>query len=403
MKKMNVLRIFLASPSDVNPEREMIFALKDDLDLLIGKDKNLKFEIINWERNTYPGKGDDAQAVINNQINDEYDIFLGIFWQRFGTPTSRFESGTVEEYENAKQKFGENKDNTHILMYFKTEGSQNIYDIDLEQLQKVKDFKKRISTEDGILYAEFERTEDLQNAVRLNLANLVRDKFDRKRKTVSKNKNEKKSIEKNQFDKYELLAKKIDEGDYNVEIENYLEDIEKTTGFLSDLAASTSKITGVMNFFSIKTDERTSQLTRINNIKDDRLRLTRAKKVSNDYALDLDKYSEDCENLLPEFRQAITNSIQSYSEIIFKTVNSDTFDENTTNELLDNIPGFISSVELAIDGTAGFLETFTKMNTHLTSKFSTAKRRAELATNNIFKELIRARNLFKQLLEDNKN
>jgi hypothetical protein len=94
MKKMNVLRIFLASPSDVKAERDMIFALKDDLDLIIGQDKNLKFDIINWERNTYPGKGDDAQAVINGQINNEYDIFLGIFWQRFGTPTNRFESGS---------------------------------------------------------------------------------------------------------------------------------------------------------------------------------------------------------------------------------------------------------------------------------------------------------------------
>lgn len=53
MKKVNVLRIFLASPGDVKAEREMIFALKEDLDLLIGKDKNIKFEIVNWERICY--------------------------------------------------------------------------------------------------------------------------------------------------------------------------------------------------------------------------------------------------------------------------------------------------------------------------------------------------------------
>lgn len=120
MKKVNVLRIFLASPSDVKAEREMIFVLKEDLDQLIGMDKNIKFEIVNWERNTYPGKGIDAQDVINQQINNEYDIFIGIFWQRFGTPTNRYESGTLEEYENAKKKYENDKENTHIMMYFKT-------------------------------------------------------------------------------------------------------------------------------------------------------------------------------------------------------------------------------------------------------------------------------------------
>ncbi len=402
MKKVNVLRIFLASPGDVKPEREMIFALKDELDLLIGKAKNIKFEIVNWEKNSYPGKGEDAQSVINSQIRDEYDIFLGIFWQRLGTPTSRYESGTVEEYENAKKKYELDKENTHILMYFKTEGSQNIYNIDLDQLQKVKDFKNRISSEDGILYAEFERTEDLQNAIRLNLANLISDKFSKKRSLVNKNKSISKTENENfnQFDKYDLLAKKIDDGDYNIEFENFLEDIEKTTGFLNDLTSSTNKLIFVMDFFNTKTTERTNQLNRVNNIKDERLRLAKAKKISNDYAIDLDKYSEDFENLLPEFRDAISNSVQSYSEIILKAINADEFDENTKNELLNNLPPFISSIETAIEGTANFLETFTKMKVHLTTKFSTAKRRAELATNNIFKELIRTRNLLKGLLEN---
>lgn len=406
MKKVNVLRIFLASPGDVKAEREMIFALKEDLDLLIGKDKNIKFEIVNWERNTYPGKGIDAQDVINEQINGEYDVFIGIFWQRFGTPTNRYESGTLEEYENAKKKYENDKENTHIMMYFKTEGNQNIYDTDIEQLKKVKDFKDKISKEDGILYFEFEKTEDLKNLAQLNLANLVRDKFSKKKRNITKSSLQKKeslTTDAEEIDKYELLAIKVDKGEYNIEFENFLEDIEKTNSFLSDLASSTNKITLVMSFFSTKTSERTKQLNRINNIKDERLRLTKAKKVSNDYADDLDKYSDDFENLLPEFRESISNSVQSYSEIIFKTVNSNSFDEGSKNELLQNLPSFISSVESAMEGTADFLETFTKVNTHLTAKYSTAKRRAELATNNVFKELIRTRKLLKQLLDDNKD
>ncbi|MFZ4927577.1 hypothetical protein [Chryseobacterium sp. Mn2064] len=403
MKKVNVLRFFLASPSDVKAERQMFFALKEELDFLIGKDKNIKFEIVNWEKNTYPGKGDDAQDVINNQINNQYDVFVGIFWQRFGTPTNRHESGTLEEYENAKTKYEKDKENTHIMMYFKTEGNQNVYDIDLKQFQKVKDFRQKISMEDGVLFSEFEKTEDLKNLALLHISNLVSQKFSRK-KTVAKKNTLKKndtSIEET-TDKYELLAMKIDKGDYNLEFENFIEDVEKTLGFFSDLTTTTNKLTVAMNFFTTKTGERTKQLDRVKTIKDERLKLSKAKQISNEYALDLDKYSEDFETLLPEFKDAISNSIQSYSEIILKAVNSNTFDKDRKDELLANIPIFLESVEGAIDGTASFLETFTQMNTHFTSKFSTAKRRAELATNNMFKELLRTKKLLKQLLDDNK-
>lgn len=398
MKKVSVLRIFLASPSDVKAERQMFFALKEELDFLVGKDKNIKFEIVNWEKNTYPGKGDDAQDVINNQIDNQYDVFLGIFWQRFGTPTNRYESGTMEEYENAKAKYEMDKDNTHIMMYFKTEGNQNVYDIDLEQFQKVKNFRQRISEEDGILFSEFEKTEDFRNLALLHISNLVSQKFSRKkpvakRKIISK-KNDK--IIDNTSDKYELLAMKIDKGDYTLEFENFIEDVEKTVGFFSDLTTTTNKLTVAMNFFTTKTGERTKQLNRVKTIKDERLKLSKAKQISNEYALDLDKYSEDFETLLPEFREAISNSIQSYSEIVLKAINSNTLDEAGKDELLENIPVFAESVDGAIEGTASFLETFTKMNTHFTSKFSTAKRRAELATNNMFKELLRTKKLLKE-------
>ncbi|WP_185286316.1 hypothetical protein [Chryseobacterium indologenes] len=398
MKTVNILRIFLASPGDVKAEREMIFALKDDLDEFIGKDNDLKFEIINWEKNTYPGKGNDAQDVINRQINDEYDIFLGIFWQRFGTPTNRFESGTLEEYERAKKKYEKDPENTHILMYFKTQ-EVDAYNLDLEQFKKVKEFKKRISSEDGVYYMMFEKTEDLKKILRLNLANLIRDKFTQEKKILqAESFDNKKNIIQN-YDKYDLLAKKIDDGDYNNLDIDLLENIEEAHGFLQDLTLSTYKITNVMEFFTLKTSEKASQLEIVNQIKDEKFKLIRARKVTNDYAKDLDNFSDDFENLLPEFRDSISNVVESYSEIILKTIKSD--HEEIKNEITDIVPPLINSIGGALEGISNFLNSFISIRTHLTSKFSTAKRRAELATNNIFKELINARKLLQQLLDDN--
>lgn len=400
MKKIHVLRIFLASPGDVQPEREMIFTLKDDLDILIGKHKNIKFEIVNWERNTYPGIGIDAQAVINNQIDNQFDVFIGIFWQRFGTPTSRYESGTEEEYEIARLKFDNDPKNTHILMYFKTQ-EVDIYKVDIEQFQKVKRFRDKISNEGGVYYATFERTDDLKNLLQIHLSNLIADKFSSKKKTaVTKTAAEsKKQMQK--LDKYELLAKKIEENDTNLEIENLVEDIEMVGGYLADLSNCTNRITMSMNFFSMKTTEKTLQFTRINNIKDERFKVNRAKKISNEYSVDLDKYSQDLEAILPEYRDAINNCVKSYTEIIFKTINSSVIEVKEQRILIDQLPILIASVDKAIEGTAGFLETFTAMNTSLTLKLSTAKRRAELATNNIFKELIRTKKLLQELLDKN--
>ena len=42
--------------------------------------------------------GSDPQQIINSQVSDEYDIFIGILWTRFGTPTERAGSGTEEEF-----------------------------------------------------------------------------------------------------------------------------------------------------------------------------------------------------------------------------------------------------------------------------------------------------------------
>ena len=51
------------------------------------------------DANAYPGFGTDPQGVVNEEIGDDYEIFIGPLWSRFGTPTPRAFSGTQEEFE----------------------------------------------------------------------------------------------------------------------------------------------------------------------------------------------------------------------------------------------------------------------------------------------------------------
>ena len=75
------LKVFVASPSDVSEERKLLEQVVIELNKLIGTRLKYRLELIKWESDTYPGLGDDAQDVINKQIGDDYDVFIGIIWK----------------------------------------------------------------------------------------------------------------------------------------------------------------------------------------------------------------------------------------------------------------------------------------------------------------------------------
>src|SRR5262245_31377026 len=107
---MKHVKLFLVSPGDVAEEREIVSEVVTPefnrifSDERLAKELCLHLEVLRWETHSWPGVGEDAQDVINRQI-PEYDIFLGIMWKRFGTPTGRAKSGTLEEFERAYQAF----------------------------------------------------------------------------------------------------------------------------------------------------------------------------------------------------------------------------------------------------------------------------------------------------------
>jgi hypothetical protein len=81
-----ILRVFVASPSDVIEERQLLEEVVKELNLTWSKNLGIRLELVKWETHAFPGIGDDPQAVINTEIGDDYDIFIGIMWTRFGSP-----------------------------------------------------------------------------------------------------------------------------------------------------------------------------------------------------------------------------------------------------------------------------------------------------------------------------
>lgn len=168
---MRFFKIFLASPGDTDAERQAADRVVDEINKSIGSRDNFRLELLKWENDTYPSMGEDGQDVINNQIGRDYQIFVGIMWKKFGTPTKRAGSGTEEEFELAYDRFT-NKKNVQIMFYFNS--CPIPQDADLEEFQKVKAFKKKIK-DLGAYHKQFASTEDFEKSLRMDLTCYVKD------------------------------------------------------------------------------------------------------------------------------------------------------------------------------------------------------------------------------------
>ena len=162
-------RIFVASPGDLGPERDALDAVADDLTHSFGEDQ--RFRVLRWERDAYPGMG-RPQGVVNDRIGDDYDIFVGIMWKRFGTDTGVAGSGTVEEFDRAYARW-KSTGQPPILFYFCERPFFPGTLAEQKQLGKVTAFRERIQ-QDGIT-GRFETTEEFKDQVRRDLARTVRE------------------------------------------------------------------------------------------------------------------------------------------------------------------------------------------------------------------------------------
>jgi len=138
----------------------------DELRRIVGKLRHVELEAVRWETHAWPDVGDDAQDVINKQIG-QYDIFVGIMWKRFGTPTKRADSGTAEEFERAYtlfRRFGRPK----IMFYFRTTPFYSTDPSELSQFGKVVRFRRKLEGAD-VLFWSYDQPLQFERVVREHL------------------------------------------------------------------------------------------------------------------------------------------------------------------------------------------------------------------------------------------
>ncbi len=143
--KSRKIRVFVASPGDVQIERDSLQGVVNELNRTIGAlapSSGVQVDLVRWETDVAPGLG-RGQELINTQIGD-YDIFVGIFWKRFGTPTGKAGSGTQEEFEIAFKRW-EKRGKPRAMLYFNVEPIRPPQSRgELDQLTKLFEFRERV-------------------------------------------------------------------------------------------------------------------------------------------------------------------------------------------------------------------------------------------------------------------
>jgi hypothetical protein len=171
------VRIFVSSPQDVQRERNQLDKVVRELNNTLAAlvpERGLVLELWRWETDAYPGyESDGPQAVIDRQAPiANFDIFIGIMWRRFGTPTKRVGSGTEAEFHAARESWRENRRPREILFYFcQARTSPPKTAEEGQQEAKVAAFRQELSQE--ALVGEYPTHAAFADQIRPDLVRLI--------------------------------------------------------------------------------------------------------------------------------------------------------------------------------------------------------------------------------------
>ncbi len=174
-KNLVQLSVLISCPADMAAERRVVEAAVEEVNIVLRETYGVLLNTISWETDLLPGVGPDPQSVINSQISGLYDIYLGLLGTRFGTQTPRAGCGTEEEFNQALDLYIDAPEKVRVLFYFR-KTSDDVHRLDLDQLRKVLDFRKKLSS--TMLFHEFSDSDSLLKVLKDHLHRLVIKQWD---------------------------------------------------------------------------------------------------------------------------------------------------------------------------------------------------------------------------------
>jgi hypothetical protein len=175
MEPVHVLRIVVASPGDVQAERDALPAVLEELNRGIAAEHGLRLELGRWETDAYPGfHPQGPQGLIDPILRiEDCDVLLGIFWKRFGTPTTEAGSGTEHEFLRAYAAWQEHG-RPQIMVYFNQEAATPKTRAETDQWGQVLEFQEHFPKEG--LWWPYQGKEQFERLVRNHLTQFLRQR-----------------------------------------------------------------------------------------------------------------------------------------------------------------------------------------------------------------------------------
>jgi len=147
IENVKAIYILISSPKDVQKERVIAEKILYEWNSIFTEEKQIVLLPLKWESDVYSDMSGPPQIVINEQIVEKCDMVIGIFWNRIGTKTENYVSGSVEEIEMAIKR---KKD---VMIYFSNSKEYKNECIDMDQRKEVDNYK--FSLQNRGLYFEY--------------------------------------------------------------------------------------------------------------------------------------------------------------------------------------------------------------------------------------------------------
>lgn len=360
-RQETILSVFVASPSDVDEERNRLEEVIRDLNTAWARELGIRLELVRWETHAYPSFGEDPQAVINDQIPDDYDLFIGLMWYRFGTSTGRAGSGTVEEFQRAKERFDQDPSSLQLMVYFKDAPAPvPPSKLDHSQLAKVTEFRSNLGDEGG-LYWSFISLEDFEKLVRLHLTRHIQTWRSKHSSETQRISNIESPIKKEESLDSETTDLEEEPGLLDL-MEQFEDEFATLTEITERIAAATKEIGEKMRTRTAETKEFASGPDATNRKE--------AKRLIARAAADMDQYVQRMEAEVPLFSQHLNMGMNALVQAAAMAIEFKVKDDDLVQvkENLEAVRGFsdtLTNVEGQITEFQDTIASLPRMTTIL--------------------------------------
>jgi hypothetical protein len=152
----NVIPVMIASPSDLQDERNIIRGAIYDINNIYAKENSAVLMPVGWDTHS-PSEivGRRGQELINERLLRDCDLLVAVFGHKIGTPTGDYPSGSVEEIERHVAA------GKPAMVYF----TKQLAPIDADQSQLTGVQKLRAWCESRGIYKFYADLEDLRHTV----------------------------------------------------------------------------------------------------------------------------------------------------------------------------------------------------------------------------------------------